>query len=164
MEVDISTLSADELGDLRADLWLLSPSCQPYTVLNPLAKGAEDPRARSFLHLMEVVLPSLAAQQRHPRYMLIENVAGFEVNHRSTRSLGSLTFVSACVDFKYATTITVYLAHLWIHDRGTTADPSPIRYPQFPLTILYVSQDQTALLQASARLRCCRYGFTLYTR
>ncbi len=91
MEVDITTLSADELGDLRADLWLLSPSCQPYTVLNPLAKGAEDPRAKSFLHLMEVVLPNLTAQRRHPKYMLIENVAGFEVNDRPTCVVSSLT-------------------------------------------------------------------------
>ena len=79
MKVDISTLSANVLASLRADLWLLSPSCQPYTVLNPLAKGAEDPRAKSFIHLMESVVPDLAARNRHPKYMLIENVAGFEV-------------------------------------------------------------------------------------
>lgn len=79
MQADISQLSAKELADLQADLWLLSPSCQPYTVLNPLAKGAEDPRAKSFIHLMEDVLPELAAMARQPKYMLVENVAGFEV-------------------------------------------------------------------------------------
>ena len=78
-QTDISTLDAFELRDLDASLWLLSPSCQPYTVLNPGAKGAEDPRARSFLHLIEHVLPDLAKQGCAPRWMLIENVAGFEV-------------------------------------------------------------------------------------
>ena len=72
-------MSYEDLIPLDADLWLLSPSCQPYTVLNPLAKGAEDPRAKSFIHLMEDVLPALVARQRHPAYMLVENVAGFEV-------------------------------------------------------------------------------------
>ncbi len=73
------SLIAAELAKLEAPLWLLSPSCQPYTVLNPLAKGAEDPRAKSFIRLMEGVLPQLVERGQHPRYMLVENVAGFEV-------------------------------------------------------------------------------------
>jgi tRNA (cytosine38-C5)-methyltransferase len=68
-----------DLSCLFADLWLLSPSCQPYTVLNPSAKGEADPRAKSFIHLIDHVLPDMAAQDSHPRYMLIENVAGFQV-------------------------------------------------------------------------------------
>ncbi|KAJ8591350.1 S-adenosyl-L-methionine-dependent methyltransferase [Rhizopogon salebrosus TDB-379] len=75
---DISTLSAVDLSSLHADLWLLSPSCQPYTVLNPSARGEADPRAKSFLYLIDHVLPDMAAQDSHPRYMLIENVAGFQ--------------------------------------------------------------------------------------
>lgn len=78
-QVDISTLDADELASHRADLWLMSPSCQPYTVLNPLAKGAEDPRAKSFIHIIEDILPRMASNGSHPQYMIIENVAGFEV-------------------------------------------------------------------------------------
>ena len=57
----------------------MSPACQPYTVLNPNAKGAADPRAQSFLHLMEEVLPTLAERGAAPTRLLIENVAGFEV-------------------------------------------------------------------------------------
>ena len=57
----------------------MSPACQPYTVLNPHAKGAADPRAQSFLHLMEEVLPTLAERGAAPTRLLIENVAGFEV-------------------------------------------------------------------------------------
>lgn len=68
-----------ELAEIGASLWLLSPSCQPYTVLNPLAKGATDPRAKSFIHLVEEVLPELVVLRQEPTHMLIENVAGFEV-------------------------------------------------------------------------------------
>ena len=58
---------------------MLSPACQPYTIQNPDAKGAEDPRARSFLYLTQTVLPHLAETDSHPAYLLVENVAGFEV-------------------------------------------------------------------------------------
>lgn len=84
MQVDISSLTSSYLASSAApaDLWLLSPSCQPYTVLNPDAKGALDPRARSFLHLIQTVLPELVKLGTgvHPTRLLIENVAGFEVH------------------------------------------------------------------------------------
>ncbi|GJE94260.1 DNA methyltransferase [Phanerochaete sordida] len=89
-QADISQLTAKELGALRADLWLLSPSCQPYTVLNPLAKGSEDPRAKSFIHLMENVLPELAGAGEQPKYLLVENVAGFETSSTRERLLHTL--------------------------------------------------------------------------
>ncbi|KAI0696481.1 S-adenosyl-L-methionine-dependent methyltransferase [Cerioporus squamosus] len=89
-KVDIGSLTAAELAQLDADLWLLSPSCQPYTVLNPLAKGAEDPRAKSFIRLMEEVLPELVRMDKQPRYMLVENVAGFESSSTRVRLLATL--------------------------------------------------------------------------
>ncbi|TFK38617.1 S-adenosyl-L-methionine-dependent methyltransferase [Crucibulum laeve] len=84
-KVDITTLTATQLASLGADLWLLSPACQPYTVLNRNAKGASDPRAQSFLHLMLTVLPEMAAANTHPDRLLVENVAGFETS--STRQI-----------------------------------------------------------------------------
>lgn len=78
-QVDISTLDADALEPFNANLWLLSPACQPYTVLNPRARGAADPRAHSFLHLIENVLPALVERGAAPTRLLVENVAGFEV-------------------------------------------------------------------------------------
>ncbi|KAM5542214.1 hypothetical protein V8D89_004087 [Ganoderma adspersum] len=89
-KVDIASLTAADLAKLEAPLWLLSPSCQPYTVLNPLAKGAEDPRAKSFIRLMEDVLPELVELGQHPRYMLVENVAGFETSSTRLRLLATL--------------------------------------------------------------------------
>ncbi|KAH9985762.1 S-adenosyl-L-methionine-dependent methyltransferase [Russula vinacea] len=88
--VDIGTLDADVLEPLNADLWLLSPACQPYTVLNPQAKGAADPRAQSFLHLIEDVLPALAERGAAPARLLVENVAGFEASTTRARVLAVL--------------------------------------------------------------------------
>jgi len=97
-QVDIASVSASELAPLLADLWLLSPSCQPYTTINPYAKGSADPRAKSFLHLIEHVLPELVSVKQHPRYLLVENVGGFENSNTrklllsTLKSLGYTTF------------------------------------------------------------------------
>ncbi|KIY52972.1 S-adenosyl-L-methionine-dependent methyltransferase [Fistulina hepatica ATCC 64428] len=76
---DISSLTPDTLSAYGADVWLLSPACQPYTVLNPESKGIRDPRAQSFLHLMANVLPVMPPYRR-PKYLLVENVGGFETS------------------------------------------------------------------------------------
>lgn len=44
-----------------------------------MAKGEDDPRAKSFLYLIGTVLPDLIARNKHPSRLLVENVAGFEV-------------------------------------------------------------------------------------
>ncbi|KZT24696.1 S-adenosyl-L-methionine-dependent methyltransferase [Neolentinus lepideus HHB14362 ss-1] len=88
VKVDIGTLTASQLPP--AELWLLSPSCQPYTVLNPEGRGEADPRAKSFLHLVEDVLPDLAQLAKLPKYLLIENVAGFETSTTRQKLLSTL--------------------------------------------------------------------------
>jgi hypothetical protein len=42
-QLDIGTLDADALQLLNTNLWLMSPACQPYTMLNPNAKGPRIP-------------------------------------------------------------------------------------------------------------------------
>ncbi|KZW02143.1 S-adenosyl-L-methionine-dependent methyltransferase [Exidia glandulosa HHB12029] len=88
---DISRLAADELARFDASVWLLSPPCQPYTVLSPDAKGHADPRASSFHHLMFAVLPELVRKGAHPRYMLVENVVGFKGSVTQAQALSQLT-------------------------------------------------------------------------
>jgi len=51
----------------------MSPPCQPFT-RQGLKKDVEDPRSKSFLHLMSV-LPQMTIP---PKYILLENVHGFE--------------------------------------------------------------------------------------
>lgn len=71
---DIKGLKASFLDSLNANMWLLSPPCQPYSRRGK-KRDVDDPRALGFLHLIRVVLPKVA---RPPEYILIENVEGFE--------------------------------------------------------------------------------------
>ncbi|KAF9114498.1 tRNA (cytosine-5-)-methyltransferase [Mortierella sp. AM989] len=56
-----------------ADVWLMSPPCQPYTRTGN-QEGSKDNRAKSFLYLMDI-LPKMT---NPPNYILLENVKGFE--------------------------------------------------------------------------------------
>ncbi|KAI8099245.1 S-adenosyl-L-methionine-dependent methyltransferase [Halteromyces radiatus] len=53
----------------------MSPPCQPYTRIG-LQHGSQDPRAKSFLHLLTV----LDKMDHPPSYILVENVKGFETS------------------------------------------------------------------------------------
>ncbi|XP_052584093.1 tRNA (cytosine(38)-C(5))-methyltransferase isoform X4 [Peromyscus californicus insignis] len=67
---------------------LMSPPCQPFTRIG-LQGDMTDPRANSFLYILDI-LPRL---QNLPKYILLENVKGFEVS--STRGLLIQT-IEAC--------------------------------------------------------------------
>jgi tRNA (cytosine38-C5)-methyltransferase len=76
---DIGRLSAADLDALGGDIWLLSPPCQPYTRQGKQL-GSNDPRAESFIVLLE----KLQFLENPPKYLLVENVVGFEQS--ATRS------------------------------------------------------------------------------
>mmetsp|Transcript_1911 Transcript_1911/g.5761 ORF Transcript_1911/g.5761 Transcript_1911/m.5761 type:complete len:323 (+) Transcript_1911:55-1023(+) len=73
VQKDVKSLSDSFFARSPADLWIMSPPCQPYTV-----RGKEldtrDPRAAGLLRLM-AYLESAAASL--PRGILLENVPGF---------------------------------------------------------------------------------------
>ncbi|PFH36491.1 C-5 cytosine-specific DNA methylase superfamily protein [Besnoitia besnoiti] len=73
----IDAYPASFYGDFKADLWLVSPPCQPFTRAG-LQKGNADRRNSSFLYLLDVLcrLPRAA----RPKYLLLENVVRFEVS------------------------------------------------------------------------------------
>ncbi|KAJ2307050.1 hypothetical protein IWW55_001160 [Coemansia sp. RSA 2706] len=73
----IDYLEPRDIDRHRADCWLLSPPCQPYT-RGGNYRDHEDPRARGLLHLLGL-LPRL---EHVPNYVLLENVMNFE-NSRS---------------------------------------------------------------------------------
>ncbi len=66
-------LGADELAAFRADLWWLSPPCQPFT-RRGLGRDADDPRSRSLLALLDRIGELGAAA---PSRLALENVPGF---------------------------------------------------------------------------------------
>jgi len=73
LPIDISRVRQEEVDG--ADLWLMSPPCQPYTRLNARL-DMDDHRASPLAHLVQV-LPRL---DRPPKALLLENVVGFETS------------------------------------------------------------------------------------
>lgn len=78
----VESISVDELTQLDADLWWMSPPCQPYT-RRGLGRGLDDPRGRGFL----TVLDRLAALR--PAAIALENVPEFAESeaHRRLRAV-----------------------------------------------------------------------------
>ncbi|XP_043702910.1 tRNA (cytosine(38)-C(5))-methyltransferase 2 isoform X1 [Telopea speciosissima] len=72
---NIQSLTAADLDRYEADVWLLSPPCQPYT-RQGLQKDSGDARASSFLKILELVPHML----RPPLMFFVENVVGFEIS------------------------------------------------------------------------------------
>ncbi|KAJ8276924.1 hypothetical protein GJAV_G00069420 [Gymnothorax javanicus] len=71
----IEGLTLDDFNKLDFDMILMSPPCQPFTRIG-LQGDVSDPRTKSFLHILHV-LPRLA---KRPRFLLLENVKGFETS------------------------------------------------------------------------------------
>ncbi|PVU97544.1 hypothetical protein BB561_000477 [Smittium simulii] len=63
---NIEALSLNYYEKLNADLWTMSPPCQP--------RGSDDPRSKSFLFLVDL----LGKLKNKPSFIVLENVAGFE--------------------------------------------------------------------------------------
>ncbi|XP_036916670.1 tRNA (cytosine(38)-C(5))-methyltransferase isoform X2 [Sturnira hondurensis] len=76
----IEGITLEEFDRLSFDMILMSPPCQPFTRIG-LQGDVTDPRTNSFLYILDI-LPRL---QKLPKYILLENVKGFEVS--STRDL-----------------------------------------------------------------------------
>ncbi|CAO3693310.1 unnamed protein product [Rhizopus stolonifer] len=63
----------------------MSPPCQPYTRVG-LQQGSEDSRAKSFLYLLKV----LKELENKPKYILVENVKGFEESNSRDMLISTL--------------------------------------------------------------------------
>uniref|UniRef100_A0A8C6N132 tRNA (cytosine(38)-C(5))-methyltransferase n=1 Tax=Mus spicilegus TaxID=10103 RepID=A0A8C6N132_MUSSI len=88
----IEGISLEDFDKLSFNMILMSPPCQPFTRIG-LQGDMTDPRTTSFLYILDI-LPRL---QKLPKYILLENVKGFEVS--STRGLLIQT-IEAC-GFQY---------------------------------------------------------------
>ena len=71
---DLEKITATELTGYAADLWWLSPPCQPYSVRGH-RHDLDDPRARSLCRLLDVM--GEMAPDALPRHLALENVPGF---------------------------------------------------------------------------------------
>uniref|UniRef100_A0A8C6UDB1 tRNA (cytosine(38)-C(5))-methyltransferase n=1 Tax=Neogobius melanostomus TaxID=47308 RepID=A0A8C6UDB1_9GOBI len=69
----IEGIPLEDFNKLSIDAILMSPPCQPFTRLG-LKRDVVDQRTKSFLYVLDL-LPKLSSP---PRYILLENVKGFE--------------------------------------------------------------------------------------
>ena len=67
------TNSVEDVDMYNADIWLLSPPCQPHTRLG-LKNACLDKRSDGLMHLIDI----LQKMKNNPKFLLLENVEGFE--------------------------------------------------------------------------------------
>ncbi len=79
----IESLPGTTLRRWGADLWWMSPPCQPFTCRG-LRRDADDPRARSLLDLIERL------EDLRPPYIALENVPGFRGSRAHAALRGAL--------------------------------------------------------------------------
>ena len=80
----LETMSLATLEDLQADLWWMSPPCQPFTRRGK-GRDDQDPRSRAFLSLVNAIAAI------RPRYLALENVPEFRASRCRDRLLATLT-------------------------------------------------------------------------
>lgn len=79
----LDSLGVADLERWAADLWWLSPPCQPFT-RRGLRRDDADPRSASLLHLVDLLDPT------PPPALALENVPGFAGSRTHTRLLAAL--------------------------------------------------------------------------
>jgi DNA (cytosine-5)-methyltransferase 1 len=79
----LESLRDDDPRVRRADVWWLSPPCQPYT-RRGLGRDLDDPRSKSLAHLLRVL------DRVQPPAVALENVPGFQGSLAHERLLGIL--------------------------------------------------------------------------
>lgn len=73
----IESVPVSVLDKLEADIWVMSPPCQPYTRNNTTnTRDSLDKRSSAFMHLTNALLEI----KNLPKYILLENVVGFETS------------------------------------------------------------------------------------
>lgn len=77
LPVNLDFIAATDLQSWKADLWWLSPPCQPFTVRG-LKRDTEDSRTRSLLRLVDCL------GEIRPAYLALENVPGFRGSQTHT--------------------------------------------------------------------------------
>lgn len=76
LQNNLAAISPEELDRIAADVWTMSPPCQPFTCLG-LQKDVDDNRSDCLRHLLKEVFPKIKCK---PRFLLLENVKGFDTS------------------------------------------------------------------------------------
>ncbi|VDO31866.1 unnamed protein product [Onchocerca flexuosa] len=92
-QCNIEKLRTDYYDDYNADIWTLSPPCQPFTKKG-LRKDLADRRCIALKSICNV----LKTMKHRPRYIIVENVCGFETSeaHQMLKD----TLMNLCYSFE----------------------------------------------------------------
>ncbi|XP_076827988.1 tRNA (cytosine(38)-C(5))-methyltransferase [Brachyhypopomus gauderio] len=82
----IEGMTLNDFNKLDFNMILMSPPCQPFTRIG-LQCDVSDPRTKSFLYILDI-LPRL---NKLPRFILLENVKGFETSSARDALIKTLT-------------------------------------------------------------------------
>ena len=91
----IESLTLSDVMAYHADIWMMSPPCQPHTRQhNNQSNDINDTRSNSFLHLCRLLNDMMETSEdaRLPSILLLENVIGFESSDSCQRWLQTLHF------------------------------------------------------------------------
>ncbi|KAI8503900.1 tRNA (cytosine-5-)-methyltransferase [Branchiostoma belcheri] len=75
LQRDITGIKLPEFESWNADVFMMSPPCQPFTRVG-LKGDTADPRTKSFLYILDI----LRRMSNPPNHILLENVKGFETS------------------------------------------------------------------------------------
>lgn len=74
---DIQRLTLQQVHNWHADIWCMSPPCQPHTRQHDKQDlDLDDSRSQSFLHICQLLQD--VQENKLPKVLLMENVVGFE--------------------------------------------------------------------------------------
>jgi hypothetical protein len=86
---NLDRVTAGELAAFAADLWTLSPPCQPYTRRGS-RRDLDDPRAASLVALLAALAALADDPAARPSYLFLENVPGFATSRAHVLLTGTL--------------------------------------------------------------------------
>jgi tRNA (cytosine38-C5)-methyltransferase len=87
----IEHLTLEQLNDWKADVWLMSPPCQPHTRQHSnQANDLQDARSVSFLRLVDLLNSKELQDSAIPSLIFLENVIGFEESKSASRFRSAL--------------------------------------------------------------------------
>jgi site-specific DNA-cytosine methylase len=93
----LEKLNEKTLESYAADVWLMSPPCQPFTRNNQtFNRDDNDARSNSLLHLLDLI----SKLSKQPTYIALENVVGFEKSNCCRTLLNTLLLLNySCDEF-----------------------------------------------------------------
>ncbi|XP_033126287.1 tRNA (cytosine(38)-C(5))-methyltransferase-like [Anneissia japonica] len=86
LQRNIESISLKEFKAFNADMFLMSPPCQPFTRSGKQG-DKDDPRTKSFFYILDI----LGRLEKQPSHILVENVKGFETSETRNHLVQTLS-------------------------------------------------------------------------